>query len=777
MKIKIPLFVIVSLALALYAAAETTFYVALDGNDAWSGSLDVPDAAGSDGPLATLDGARKAVRNHMAAHGRDGRITVLIRGGEYTLDRTVVFSAQDSGSAQGPVTYQAYPDEQPVFTGGKVLKGWKPCTDEPAGLPEAARGKLYTVDIPEDLKGQWQVTTLYDGLTLLPRSRSKQLFVRDRPYVEDMNCQPKEYYVRKFSPDLPPAVFSREIHYAGNDLRPWKNLRDIEIFMKPCHGWLVNMLPLERIDTKEKIAWFTVPPTYHLMPSHPRYHTWSFHRNPYYIENAVEHLDEPGEWVFNSLEGKIYLWPNKPIEECDIRAPYLQEFIRVEGVEDKVAARFIAFEGLTFHHGLRNTFEEGDKCLQHDWEMYDKGNAILRFRHAEDCSVKACEFTSSSGAGVRLDLHCQRITVADNRLSYLGGSGIVLAGYGPGLKDENHHNKVVNNYIHHVGEIYWHSPGIFVSQSGHNLISHNTIHSVGYTGMIVSDCRPDELLLHKPFTHRREWVSTIRLEECLPFIEKAWQAPNPREMSLFEPLLHSRKNRIEYNEIYNVMLLLGDGNGLYFSAQGLDNVVYRNYFHTIKKGAGSFRLDDSTTFTTFEENVSRDCNKWTVIKADVALINNFAINCENYDANTPFFHKGERNVYYSDNPELNPGFKSNASNSSMESARKGGAKLIKDEAGRFLQNGFWTFLKKCSNSIFYSASTELPKNIKIGDDLIIPGRRGDAKYGLIYADPMFDKDAIKHKVFRFKAGSPAEKLGIKPIDLSKVGSSLAQGRQ
>jgi hypothetical protein len=291
--------------------------------------------------------------------------------------------------------------------------------------------------------------------------------------------------------------------------------------------------------------------------------------------------------------------------------------------------------------------------------------------------------------------------------------------------------------------------------------------------MIVSDCRPDELLLHQPFTHRREWVSTIRLEECLPYIEKAWQADDPREMSQFEPLLHSRKNRIEYNEIYNVMLLLGDGNGLYFSAQGLDNYVYRNYFHTIKKGAGSFRLDDSTTFTTFEENVSRDCNKWTVVKSDVALINNFAINCENYDANTPFLHKGERNIYYSDKVDLNPGFKTNVSRLNLLSATNGGVIPMKDEVGRFFTNGFWTFLKKCGNSLFYTASRELPDGIIQGVDLIIPERRGDAQHGLIYADPMFDQDAMKDKIFRFKPGSPAEKLGIKPIDLSSVGSSLA----
>jgi hypothetical protein len=39
-------------------------------------------------------------------------------------------------------------------------------------------------------------------------------------------------------------------------------------------------------------------------------------------------------------------------------------------------------------------------------------------------------------------------------------------------------------------------------------------------------------------------------------------------------------------------------------------------------------------------------------------------------------------------------------------------------------------------------------------------------------DPMFDQEAIKKKIFRFEPGSPAVKLGIKPLDLSLVGSAV-----
>ena len=45
----------------------------------------------------------------------------------------------------------------------------------------------------------------------------------------------------------------------------------------------------------------------------------------------------------------------------------------------------------------------------------------------------------------------------------------------------------------------------------------------------------------------------------------------------------------------------------------------------------------------------------------------------------------------------------------------------------------------------------------------------------LYAD--VDQEAMKQRIFRFKPGSPAKKLGINPLDMSKVGSTLAEGKQ
>ena len=81
-------------------------YVSTGGNDAWSGRLAAPNAAKTDGPFATLERARDEVRKMKA--GGDARsyprgIAVLLRGGLYCLDKTLVLSPQDSGAAGAPV--------------------------------------------------------------------------------------------------------------------------------------------------------------------------------------------------------------------------------------------------------------------------------------------------------------------------------------------------------------------------------------------------------------------------------------------------------------------------------------------------------------------------------------------------------------------------------------------------------------------------------------------------------------------------------------------------
>ena len=115
-------------------AAGTVLYVSTVGSDDWSGRLPSPNGSRTDGPLASLDKTRAVVRK-IAAKGLTEPLTVLIRGGEYFLDSTLVFGPEDSGTATCPITYKAYPNEKPVFSGAKQLKEWTRCSEEIEGLP------------------------------------------------------------------------------------------------------------------------------------------------------------------------------------------------------------------------------------------------------------------------------------------------------------------------------------------------------------------------------------------------------------------------------------------------------------------------------------------------------------------------------------------------------------------------------------------------------------------------------------------------------------------
>jgi len=712
-----------------------------------------PLVVSPDGPIKTLEEARLKVRE-LKKEQPDQSIEVLIKGGVYPLRETVVFGLEDSGSKEAPVVYKAIRGEKPVFTGGVPITGWEKLSSDPQGVSKKAQGKLWVAEIPKNLSKQWRIKSLYDGDTLLKRARSDSFRYAEFEKENDFNRQGKKLTKALEYEGEPVAPFDRAVYYKNDDIKDWPNPSDIELILKD-RPWLANVIALDRIDTKKKIAHLAVDPTY--QPINPR--------NRYWVENAIEYLDEPGEWVVDHQAGRIYMWPEKNMADMNVVAPYLQEFIKVEGTEDGPVASHIHFEGLTFTHGVRDTLLVEDKGLQHDWEMYDKANAVIRFRFAEDCGVKSCVIKSSSGTGIRMDLHCQRIALASNHLHHLGGGGIVLSGYGPGTKDVNKNNVVHDNYIHHIGQLLLHSAAIFIAQSGHNEITHNTISDVPYNGIVVSGCRPHEFYLVKRIPFRRAWVSSIRFEECEPYIKKGLAAKYQNRLSHFLPLLHARENKIIMNDISRTLLKLHDGNAIYFSAMGEDNLVKQNYLHKNHDTAGAIRLDDNPSFTIIHENVISESERGLGLKGPADVINNF-IFTETFlrGRSLPGWLGGTKKVLPQKNIFLPP--------ASSESSN--GLYLTDDRAK---ERPFYENLPKMEDSIYYTENkgkgytpkTELGNDLFTGES-VSPGKDS---VKLLYADPLFDKAAMKKGLYRFEKGSPAEELGIKPIDLREVGSSLA----
>lgn len=701
-------------AVASSEGYEADFYVSSSGSDSWSGTVADPDNSGMDGPFATLERARDAVRELKSIKSTD--IVVSIRGGTYALSETVVFGLQDSGEGEATITYEAYPGETPVFSSGRQIDGWKKADRNLRGLPKEARGQVLVARVTGDFK------TLYDGEGMLPRAKSEGF--------------------------IPLKGGSRtELHFPEGKLKNWSNVEDVEIIVRPHHAWISNVLPLVSVDEKTHVARTSIPATYAMNVLHFLKDTENC-----WVENVIEELDEPGEWALNTKEGKLYLWPRN---ETPVLAPQLFELIRVEGNIDKagpmdVPVRNLVFRGLTFMHGDRYTLEEGDAGLQHDWDMLDKENALVRFRGAENCVIEACHFANSGSGAIRVDLYGMENTISSNHIEQMGGGGILLCGYGPGTKDVNRKNLVYNNHIHDVGKIYIHSPGIFIWQSGENRVANNLIHNTPYCGIIVSGC----------MTHffekkgGRELIGTIRWQE----VGGKFSSKEPEEVL---PLKHSHDNLIEYNEIHHVMEKMGDGNGIYIRGAGAGNVIRRNYIHHLVAPMhmqAAIRTDGGQRDTLIAENLIYKCTAQGII----IKLNNRAENNIVADVIAPprgyylSLREGpmtgariQRNIFYSSTDEC----------VFIDELPVGKGRVSEDRRGRALARA-----KDADTdfNIYYSARTP-----SLGEAMLSKQKEDGVDDNSLAVDPLFVDP--ENGDFSFREDSPALELGIVPIDISQIG--------
>ena len=110
------------LPLAALNAAE--FHVASSGNDANPGTKDQP--------FLTLERAREATRQLKATGPLKEPVTVVVRGGTYRLQASLILGTPDSGTESAPVIWQAAPGEEVRLCGGAALSAdaFVPVTDD-----------------------------------------------------------------------------------------------------------------------------------------------------------------------------------------------------------------------------------------------------------------------------------------------------------------------------------------------------------------------------------------------------------------------------------------------------------------------------------------------------------------------------------------------------------------------------------------------------------------------------------------------------------------------
>jgi len=452
---------------------EATFYVAPNGNDGWSGKLAEPNAMKTEGPFATLGRARDAAREVKGKQAPKEPITVIVRGGKYYLDQTLVFSSEDSGSREFPITYKAYPGEKPILSGGKRITGWKPY-----------KGKILQAELVGSRGGKWKSRQLFLNGERQIRSRYPKFDAKDPLYGGWVFLEGPAEKGSTTSFICKPGTFKQR----------WGKPSEGEVFVFPCGGWTSNIVPIKTIDENRRIITLT------RAIQNPDRAPW-FYPQPFLpgdrfrVENLLEELSEPGEWCLDSEEGVIYFWPpGGSIKSTDeIVVPALDTLMDIHG------ALWLVISGFTF------TETSGGDDMHRDGldgygPMYPNqgwkycGEA-LHLREAEHCVIEKNHFYAVGGNAIYLERYNGRNVIRRNEISYAGANGICLLGNYlrnlvpgyvadkdvpklPWLRNKQAHpmfNEVVDNYIHHCGGFNKYVAAVFLGISDGNLIAHNRI--------------------------------------------------------------------------------------------------------------------------------------------------------------------------------------------------------------------------------------------------------------------------------------------------------------
>ncbi len=435
------------------ANAPLVLHVATNGSDAWSGRLTAPNRDRTDGPLASLPGARDRIREQ----GKEGRgaVTVQVHGGTYRMGTPFVLEAQDSGTAEAPVVYAAAEKEQPVFSGGRVITGFK------------QNGRLWEAVIPEVKGGQWYFRQLWVNGQRRQLARSP-----NEGYLHIARLIP--------GPPIPNAkpVARDRFGFAPGDIQPWARLGDADVVL--MHSWENSIHPLKSVDTVSNIVTFAAP-----MKEWWSIGYWEDAQR-YYVENALELLDQPGEWYLNRETGVLSYWPmpGEKLGKEEVDAPALTELVRLAGNADKGEfVQYVTLRGLTFHHA--------------DWVLDPKGNsstqaavdvpAAVIADGALHCAFEGCEVAHIGTYGVWFRRGCKDSRIQRNRLFDLGAGGIRVGEANMAKTDVAESSRILvdNNHLFDGGRIYTGCIGIWLAQASGNRISHNDIHDFNYTGISV----------------------------------------------------------------------------------------------------------------------------------------------------------------------------------------------------------------------------------------------------------------------------------------------------
>jgi hypothetical protein len=666
--------------------ARNTFFVATNGNDAWSGQLPTPNRQKTDGPFATLSRALNAVRQARASGAVSGRANVSLRSGIYFLESAMVLQPADSD-----LEIAAYGNEQPVLSGGRRI------------VFRAGEGPLWKAEVPQARGGQWIFRELWINGARAIRARHPN---RGYLAIADMPDKTSEW-----------SQGQTRFQYREQDLQPWTTLTNAELVAMT--RWVESRLPVREIDPTNRVVSFSKKSVFQLSAG-----------DLYYLENAREALDQPGEWYLDPWQGILSYHPraDQQLEKVEAIAPTLTQLVRFEGTPDsgKFVER-VRFRGITFSHsewyfppGFQTGKNKPEVSPPPQAEIGGFSQAAIGVPGAvwgegvRQCTFEQCSFFNLGSYGLELGRGCQSNRIVRCEFANLGAGGIKIGETRIRTTDaeESRANEITDCHVHDGGKMFHSAIGIWIGQSPDNVIAHNLIHDFYYTGISIG------------------WT---------------WG---------YGPAL-ATNNLVAFNHVHHIGIssdgdgpILSDMGGIYTLGRQPGTTIRSNLWHDIaafRYGGWGIYFDEGSSEILAEKNLVYRTTHGG-FHQHYGATNIFRNNIIAFARD----HQIQRT-----RPEPHPSF-------SFET------NIVYFDSGSLL-TGDWSkdTYRIDRNLYFDTRSSTNPTSMLFANETLEKWRQRGHDVHSVIGDPLFV--APQKGDFKLHSNSPAFQIGFQPFDLSRVG--------